>query len=75
MVCAEVICEYCYRGLLAWKSESIKHKMKYVQPTIWLRRTEHSSENCYFCLSHLKSFGFQYKTREKIDYDDVTMSE
>ncbi|CAH0547293.1 unnamed protein product [Brassicogethes aeneus] len=45
--------------------------MKYVAPTIWLRRTEHASDQCYFCMSKLKSFGFRHNTREKIDNADV----
>lgn len=65
----EVICDYCYRCLNGYKSGSDVHKMKYVRPTIWLRRTEHSSQHCYFCLT--ESYGFRYNTREKIVYPNL----
>ncbi|CAH0555924.1 unnamed protein product [Brassicogethes aeneus] len=35
------------------------------------RLTEHASDQCYFCMSKLKIFGFRYNSREKIDYADV----
>lgn len=65
----EVVCDYCYRALMGAKCVKNRHKLKYVRPTIWLRRTEHSSECCYFCST--KFVGFRYTTREQIDYADV----
>lgn len=65
----EVVCEYCYRGLMGTKSVLNRHKIKYVRPTIWLRRTEHSPEFCYFC--SVKTVGFRYSTRNQIEYTDV----
>ena len=65
----EVVCDYCYRNLHGWKNKT--HKMKYIQPIIWLPRTEHSTEMCYFCLSYEKCYGFQYHNREQILYADV----
>lgn len=67
----EVVCDYCYRGLVEWKGHNSKHHLKYVQPFIWLPRTEHSPDACYFCLSYPKTVGFKYNIREKIEYADV----
>jgi len=65
----EVVCNYCYRCLLGWKNKS--HKIKFVTSTIWLWCIEHGPELCYFCATKLKTSGFRYSIREKIDYINV----
>lgn len=67
----EVVCDYCYRGLIGWKTSSERHRMKYVQQIIWLPRTEHSPTCCYFCLSIVNTAGVRRSTREGCKYADV----
>lgn len=65
----EVFCDYCYRALVAIMSKSdTRHTMKYVSPTIWLSLFEHNPTECYFCLTVPNTFGFTYKTRDKLKY-------
>lgn len=63
----ETVCDYCYRYLNGLKSKF--RTFKYIAPTIWLRRTEHAIDACYFCLT--KTSGFRYNIREKINYANV----
>lgn len=62
-----VVCEYCYRGLLA-VAKGEKRNMKYVTPALWMSLATHVEEQCYFCQNFKKSFGINYTTREKIEY-------
>lgn len=68
----EVVCKYCEANLHGINTKSIdRFKYKYVLPAIWLPRSEHSSESCYFCLSDKNTGGFAYKHRDKIQYATV----
>jgi len=69
------MCDYCCRCLLRWKNKS--YKIKFIAPTIWLQRTEHVPELCYFYATKLKlkTSGFRYSIREKIDYANVEFAE
>lgn len=63
----EVACDYCYRCIIGSNCiEPKQHPMKYVYPTIWLLRSEHSVESCYFCKT--KTAGFSYQFRHQIQY-------
>lgn len=73
----EFSCEYCYRciyGSIYGQQiiyESAKrnaNQMKYVYPVIWMHRSEHSTESCYFCQSLKHTFGFNYNVRDQILY-------
>lgn len=65
----EVMCDYCYRNL-SDGSREIANKIcyKYVSPVIWLPRTEHKENDCYFCDTYLRTYGFQNKKRDKVLY-------
>lgn len=67
----EVVCDYCHRNLFGMQNESDHFNYKYVLPAIWLVRSEHDIETCYFCSTQPKTIGFHYDDREKIDYADV----
>lgn len=67
----EVVCNYCLRCFYAWNKKrkmEAMHILKYVMPTIWLPRNEHSVESCYFCVSFANTKGFTFATRDKISY-------
>lgn len=65
----EVVCDYCYRNLC--KFTDGRSTIKYSVPTIWLPRTEHCSELCYFCVTFTQTKGYQYFRRNKIRYANV----
>lgn len=46
--------------------------MKYVYPVIWLNRSEHCVESCYFCQTQPRTVGITYKWRQKIVYHSCT---
>lgn len=65
----EVICEYCYRALLAAKANKPdKHPMKFVLPAMWMDVWNHDREGCYFCLTMPKTGGFNFRTREQLQH-------
>lgn len=65
----EVVCGYCYRGILGSNSVNRhQHPMKYVYPVIWMNRSEHAVESCYFCQSQPLTTNLKYKFRHKIQY-------
>lgn len=67
----EIVCEYCYRCLVAISSQKKeRHKIKYIRPTIWLSIDEHDERSCYFCLSKKAALGFHMVDRENISYAD-----
>ena len=51
----EVVCDYCYRNLC--KFTDGRSTIKYSIPTIWLPRTEHCNELCYFCVTFTETKG------------------
>lgn len=62
----EVICDYCHRSLLGWSAKT--HRPKYVQPIVWLPRSEHSEQQCYFCVNRVDPLkGIRYNTRDKME--------
>lgn len=65
----EVVCDYCHRSLSGWNNKT--HRSKFVQPMVWLPRTEHSPNHCYFCINTKKSVGFRYITRESMIHETV----
>lgn len=65
----EVVCDYCYRNLC--KFTDGRSTIKYAVPTIWLPRTEHCNELCYFCVTFTHTKGYQYFRRNKIRYANV----
>lgn len=60
----EVTCNYCYKGLLRSK----QYPIKYVYPVIWLKRSEHSRDSCYFCQTQPNTIRLKNQDREKIPY-------
>lgn len=44
---------------------------RYVLPVVWLPRSEHSPDSCYFCISIKKSTGFRYETRDQMSYANI----
>lgn len=60
----EVACNYCYKGLLRSK----QYRIKYVYPVIWLKRSEHSQDSCYFCQTQPKTKKVKNQHRAKIQY-------
>lgn len=74
----EVMCYYCYRNLVfrfkCQKDASIVHNKfhyKYVSPVIWLPRSEHSCDSCYFCISRKRAIGLHHYNRESIQHANV----
>lgn len=65
----EIICDYCHRALCGWTKHS--HRLKYVQPMVYLHRDEHSSNDCYFCVNYPKTHGHRYHSRDQINYEFV----
>lgn len=61
-----IICDYCQRNLYGWKKRT--HRLKYVQPIVWLPRTEHSREACYFCVNKSNAVGYRYETRDQMTH-------
>lgn len=66
----EIVCEYCYRRLIAVLNNQEVEIMKYVRPTIWFSILDHEEDSCYFCLSKKNCTGYKYQNREKITYFD-----
>lgn len=66
----EIVCRYCYVNLTGMQNaqQIDRLKYKYVLPAIWLYRSEHNSETCYFCVSHENATGFHYIQRSEIEY-------
>lgn len=44
---------------------------RYVVPTIWQPRSEHTPDLCYFCVNFKRAVGFTYATRNQINYETV----
>lgn len=65
----EIVCDYCYRGVLRSQNTKQTHNsIKYIYPVIWLRRSEHSAESCYFCRSCPHIMKVKYCYREELNY-------
>lgn len=64
----ENACENCYRRLTAVENNKETEIFKIVRHTIWFDIDEHNPDDCYFCLTKPKCFGFSYNQREKIQY-------
>jgi len=64
----ENACENCYRRLTAVENNKETEIFKIVRYTIWFDIDEHNPDECYFCLTKPKCFGFSYNQREKIQY-------
>lgn len=77
----EVVCNYCHRNLYDLhrqrknKSPSGQRKSKYnyifVGPVVWLERSEHRVDSCYFCVSMKRARGMHYDQRFEIRYAEV----
>lgn len=65
----EIVCDYCHRSLAGFNKKD--RRPKYVFPMIWLPRTDHSPQQCYFCLNHPGNSGIRYSTREYLTYQQV----
>lgn len=65
--CPDIVCEYCRRVLDGINNST--HRLEYVQPVIWLPRTEHLPELCYFCINREKTVGIRYEMH--INYELV----
>lgn len=64
-----VACEYCYRCMNGLTQDAKnRHRMKYVYPVVWLHRSEHAADSCYFCQANPYTTRIKYESRCKIPY-------
>lgn len=67
----EVACMLCCTKLSYWKAGTLQaDRMPFSTPMVWHRQLIHKTEDCYFCQTNYK--GHQYKTRDRINYAEVT---
>lgn len=65
----EIVCDYCYRCLTGSTEKTKSHcRMKFIYPVVWLLRSEHSIESCYFCKTQPQTYRLKYESRGKINY-------
>ena len=60
-----VLCLTCVRKLYLTRTHS---SVSFSKPTTWLDPKIHDTMPCFFCVSFLRSDGFNYETRDLVDY-------
>lgn len=69
-------CSYCSSyfakiNIAQTPDELANKRFKFARPVMWLERTEHLVDSCYFCVTQRRTAGMSFKHRFKIKYAEV----
>lgn len=72
----DVVCIYCTVNICKINKASTTDELaetnyKFTRPVLWLERTEHLPDSCYFCVTQQRTIGMHFTDRFQIKYAEV----